>query len=352
MSSRAYRDVVRLDDDALRGLLRGSDPVERVWAIWALGLRASAGQQLAAHLASEPTPGVRRALAVVLAGQGEVDLLVALAQHDPDVHVRASVMRIVVRFAAAGHVPWSVCVDTLADAAAVRAAVLGELPEHAPPLVRARVLDALHDDDAEVRVEAFGAAVRMRRAGWTCDDALRAWLDADPARDRLTRPRAESERAIARWFAQEPPAGIAPALVGASVELRAHVVGLRPELAWTELAPLLCVDVLDRMLADRTLSIDDAPTVRVLELAGRHPEDAALGAVLEARLRGSVPLDQAARAALALARAALARYLDRLEDPLTWFGVDPDEDDAWIGEERERVGRALVAVDARLARHG
>jgi hypothetical protein len=39
------------------------------------------------HLRSEPDAGVRRALAVVLAAQGELDLLVALARNDPNVHV-------------------------------------------------------------------------------------------------------------------------------------------------------------------------------------------------------------------------------------------------------------------------
>ena len=64
-----FCDTLRIDEKALERLLGSSDSVERVWAVWALGLRVSEeARTLAQHLAGEPAPGVRRALAVVLAG--------------------------------------------------------------------------------------------------------------------------------------------------------------------------------------------------------------------------------------------------------------------------------------------
>ena len=81
----------RLGEAELRELVCSEDARTRLYAIWALGLRAAS---VVGHLQGEPDPGVRRGLAVVLAGQGEVDLLVALSRHDPNVQVRASTSQI------------------------------------------------------------------------------------------------------------------------------------------------------------------------------------------------------------------------------------------------------------------
>jgi hypothetical protein len=71
--------------------------------------------------------GLRAALAAVLAGAGEVELLVALARHDPDVH--AAGMALVTRVADSGAVPWVIVDERL----------------------------------CEVRVEAYEACLRLRR---------------------------------------------------------------------------------------------------------------------------------------------------------------------------------------------
>jgi len=84
----------QLGERELRELMNDPDPRTRLHAIWALGLRVA---PVIDYLAGEPDPGVRRGLAVVLASIGELDLLVALYRHDPNVHVRASTAQMVVR---------------------------------------------------------------------------------------------------------------------------------------------------------------------------------------------------------------------------------------------------------------
>src|ERR1700728_3915308 len=94
-----YDDVRSLSPRELHVLLERGRPEERVWAIWALAL-ASAPNDLGELVRrSEPDAGVRRNLAVVLAGHGELDLLVALATRDPAAEVRAAGMQLVARFA-------------------------------------------------------------------------------------------------------------------------------------------------------------------------------------------------------------------------------------------------------------
>src|SRR5258706_9012200 len=92
-----FEDVRSLTDEELRTLLDRGRPEERVWAIWALALRSADIAELGAR--NEPDPGVRRNLAVVLAGHGQLDLLVALAKRDPAPEVRAAAMQLVTRFA-------------------------------------------------------------------------------------------------------------------------------------------------------------------------------------------------------------------------------------------------------------
>ena len=74
---------------------------DSVWAAWVLGLRL--GDQLTKELApqwrKEPDAGVRRHLLVVLAGAGQRDGLAAIAQADPDEHVRASAVRLLLQTA-------------------------------------------------------------------------------------------------------------------------------------------------------------------------------------------------------------------------------------------------------------
>lgn len=87
-----WRDVASLPEPEQRSLLQAADPVERVWATWALALRLGAHSvpALRGALDAEPTPGLRCQLVVVLAGLGQRDLVRGLATDDPDATVRAT----------------------------------------------------------------------------------------------------------------------------------------------------------------------------------------------------------------------------------------------------------------------
>jgi hypothetical protein len=69
-----FEDTQGLSSEQLYELLEQGDAQERVFAIWALGLRSAGAVTMADQLRVEPDAGVRRALAVVLAGQGETTL--------------------------------------------------------------------------------------------------------------------------------------------------------------------------------------------------------------------------------------------------------------------------------------
>lgn len=101
-----FDEIRALDDHALRSRLTGDEPVERVWAIWALALRHADALHVG-YVAGEPNPGVRRHLCVVLAG-ANLDLLVLVARHDLSAEVRTTASGLVARIAAGGALPWPV----------------------------------------------------------------------------------------------------------------------------------------------------------------------------------------------------------------------------------------------------
>src|SRR6185312_5103229 len=100
-----YDDVRALSEPELRALLDRGRPEERVWALWALALLSTPEGVSALVRRAEPDPGVRRNLAVVLAGHGELDLLVGLAKRDPAPEVRAAATQLVSRLALDGKLP-------------------------------------------------------------------------------------------------------------------------------------------------------------------------------------------------------------------------------------------------------
>jgi hypothetical protein len=154
----SFEETVGLDDATLRARMSSDDPVERVWAIWALALRAGASS-IAGHLTHEPEAGVRRHLAVVLAGGGEVDLLVAMSRHDPAPGVRAVATGLVTRLALGNAIPWEIAVERMTDPSPlVRCAVLAEIPANTTHLALAS--RAIGDPDADVRLEAFDVFLR------------------------------------------------------------------------------------------------------------------------------------------------------------------------------------------------
>jgi hypothetical protein len=80
--AETFEQVRELAERDLRALLEHGRPEQRVWAIWALALRSTDGVGDLGQR-NEPDAGVRRTLAVVLAGHGELELLIALARRDP-----------------------------------------------------------------------------------------------------------------------------------------------------------------------------------------------------------------------------------------------------------------------------
>src|SRR5262245_45605791 len=156
----SVEDVRGLGEDELRALLEGGRPEQRVWAIWALALRSADVAELGSRV--EPDPGVRRNLAVVLAGHGQVDLLVALAKRDPAPEVRAAAMQLVSRFAIDGKLPGALVAERVAaDGSDVRIAVLGTCFAGAPPWLVEIAERLIEDTDSDVRYEAFEALVRV-----------------------------------------------------------------------------------------------------------------------------------------------------------------------------------------------
>src|SRR4029078_105013 len=168
-----FEDIQGVSAERLNELLETGDARQRVFAIWALGLRSAAAVTMADQLRVEPDAGVRRALSVVLAGQGETDLLVAMCRHDPNVHVRASTMPMGMRFAIAGRIPWSIVIGRLMDEAPVRASVISQVDASSPQELRTAALAALHDEQDLVRWEAFETCAKLARAGALATGVLR-----------------------------------------------------------------------------------------------------------------------------------------------------------------------------------
>lgn len=159
MNADEFRNVQVMSDEEQRELLREGDARHRVWAAWALGLRLADGfsDQMRVALADEPVPGVRRHMAVMMAGYGEVDILAALARHDPDEFVRATAAQYVAGLSEAHPALGEILADLLDDESArVRTAVVRGLPTSAPDDLWRRIMSATSSTDDELR----SAAVR------------------------------------------------------------------------------------------------------------------------------------------------------------------------------------------------
>jgi hypothetical protein len=160
-----FGETTALSREQLLVQLEQGDARDRAFAMWALALRAASADPVVNLVRGEPDPGVRRALAVVLAGHGEIDLLVAMTRHDPNVFVRASTVQILLRFVVAGQAPWSLITERLGDAPEVRAAVLSQIRPGLPVELFDVAIAALADADANVRREAVETCHRLVRAG-------------------------------------------------------------------------------------------------------------------------------------------------------------------------------------------
>jgi hypothetical protein len=256
--------LASLDDAGLRGLLDSAHPERRLWAVWELALRAANKHDLGKvfhRTAGEPSAGVRAALADVLAGCGEIDILVALATSDPSIEARARAMQALVRLVPGGGAPVEVVTSRFAlDEAPVRVAVLGAIGPGAPEPLERLAQDALRDPDEEVSLEAFEAALRIGTPG-CAERAMHRLSHArtdDPAWDRLA----------------STPERIVELLGGAPATVRARAIrALRVPIS--HIVPLF--DVIEssmlEALASR-LDLEDAPTsviARCVIAGGAYP---------------------------------------------------------------------------------
>ncbi len=237
---RRFEDVAHLESPQLRELLGSPDPEQRVWAIWGLALRIGRDSELAdliAQVSREPVPGVRRMLVVVLAGHGELDLVVALGHHDPAVEVRAQAMQLVTRLAAASDahadasapsITTAVVIERFArEVSGVRAAMLDAIPHGAPAWLERLAHDALRAEP-EVQLEAFEAVLRLGTAA----SLQRAVLWIAKARGEL------ALRAWGRWPHVMPTPELVRMLAATPAALRVAAIRMLPGVPIEELAPL------------------------------------------------------------------------------------------------------------------
>jgi hypothetical protein len=337
-----FEETQGVSSERLYELLETGDAQERVFVIWALGLRAVGAVTMADQLRVEPDPGVRRALAVVLAGQGEIDLLVAMCRHDPSVHVRASAVQMVMRFAIAGRIPWSIVIGRLADEAPVRASVISQVEASSPPELRAAALAALHDAEDLVRREAFETCARLARAG-----ALATGVLCD-ALDQMTE--GDCVNALSTWFSIERASVIAELLAPAQRAVRERALRMRPFLARTDLAPLLGEDAELYVRLEHALHLhpNDAPTIVLLRLAVMAPWRDQLVNLVIARLYKETALPAEQRALL-VELAATCETTQTPDDDGGLATTGDDDDDAADVAWRQSLHAELRALVARFA---
>ena len=150
-----WREVAGLPESVQRELLTAGDSAERVWSIWALGLRL--GKAVLGDLGKdfdlEATPGIRCQLIAVMAGLGERDLVRTAALEDPDPVVRATACQYVVRTLPVGS-PLAVdfAVERMqGDVPRIRHALLAEVLSERLPLPEEVLGALLADADLETR---------------------------------------------------------------------------------------------------------------------------------------------------------------------------------------------------------
>jgi len=276
-----FEQVKELADGDLRQLLEHGRPEQRVWAIWTLALRSSEEVGQLGRRA-EPDAGVRRTLAVVLAGHGELELLVALARRDPAPEVRAAAMQLIARFAIDGSLPHALVAErATADGPEVRIAILGVMFAGAPKWLNELAIGMLEDREPEVRYEAFDALLRAGDRG----HAL-AWLEE--------LPEGEARIVLMRWTARAPGGNeragdrvraCATMLAHASRRLRRLMIESVRVATWYELAPVIGEDpsLLTSFTRRGHNALDEVPTAILMAAQLREPHDTWLH-VLRARI--------------------------------------------------------------------
>lgn len=313
MTVDSFEEARALGRDQLVQLLASPRPEQRVWAIWALGLRddgrVEAGDQADA--------GVRRTMAVVLAGHGEVAALLELATKDPDVHVRETAMQLVTRLAAGGAVPRGVVEELLDRDPAIRIAALGAIGPGAPQFLISIAHRMLQDPDAEIAGEAFEALLRLdTREG---RDAARVWLAGRP--DPWT--------FVTRWLRAGDMRSLAEATSTTAMDVRGRVLAQLRAPPWDVVELLVGQDLelLRAALGRIDIAIPATVLARTILRRAHHGFARRLVEVLATAGTG--------RALVAELRAAIAAELDADRLRTLWERVRRYADAIELPERRE-----------------
>ncbi len=104
MSYESYEQIAAEPESVQQALLGSPDPVERVWAVWALGSRLGEGAAPLLNPMSEPHPGVRQHMVRILASLGRRRHVEVLAAMDPDAEVRTDACDYLLRTASEGQI--------------------------------------------------------------------------------------------------------------------------------------------------------------------------------------------------------------------------------------------------------
>jgi hypothetical protein len=229
----SFEAIAELDRAALEGMLahRATPSEQRVWAIWALALRGALDPGV--QLARERAPGVRRALAVLLAGDGRHQLLLELAHGDPATEVRATAFQLLTRLGAGGAVELApvIAAAEAPGPVAIPLAIFAAIGPGAPaPLIALadRALDA-PAAPLELRLEAFEALVRIGTV--ETRRLASGWM--------VRRGRDELPEICARWLRFAAPATFARAFAAEPVDVRLAVLAQLRAPAWSDIGALI-----------------------------------------------------------------------------------------------------------------
>ncbi|CAN5188934.1 hypothetical protein BH11MYX1_BH11MYX1_32180 [soil metagenome] len=248
----------------------------------------------------------------MLAGNGELELLVALARRDPAPEVRAAATHLIARLALDGKLPSSLVQERAeADGPEVRIAILGVIFAGTSAWLIDLAITMLDDLEADVRYEAFEALLRANSPS----HAL-AWLEQVAE--------AEARVVLMRWTARTPGGSelaadrvrtCAQLLANASRRVRRLLVESVRVATWYDLAPAIRDEpsLIAAFVRHGHHAIDEIPTSILMAAQLREHQDTWLG-VLRSRLSSLQSPD-------ADLGALMPEYLERCEKRLAALDV-------------------------------
>lgn len=241
MAYQHYSEVAEAGEATQRSLLETGEPLQQVWAAWALALALgrAADPALAGTIDGSPEPGVRRHLAVILAGHGEAALLHRLAEHDPDGQVRATALQYLTRITPQTDrtlTAWLHARLMADDSPVVRVAVMEGVRTGQRRLPAVALEPLLRDPDRGVRDAALALLVTQHELVGPIGDWLKQRLLEED--DAMLRQHIQ-DHLIAAGEAAELL--VVAALAGGSVqtELLGELVRRGETFTWEQVAPFV-----------------------------------------------------------------------------------------------------------------